>query len=204
MTESEWLTGGDPEAMFKRVVRTRRASARVLRLVAAGFWHWQAGRLKGTDRKDVRDRVAKLVEWADTGEPPPGVLPNTSPVIAFWAESARAAAQNAVVLGREWRDPDVSAVVCGLLREVFGNPFRRAKLKPEWRTDTAVALARTMYEADDFGAMPILADALQDAGCASEEVLGHCRAAAGASGVKPAPPLHVRGCWVVDAVLDRH
>jgi hypothetical protein len=62
---------------------------------------------------------------------------------------------------------------------------------PEWRTSTAVALARTMYDARDFAAMPILADALQDAGCEDAAVLAHCRG--------PGP--HVRGCWVVDRVL---
>jgi hypothetical protein len=80
-----------------------------------------------------------------------------------------------------------------LLREVFGNPFRPIAFSPEWRTDTAVALARQMYEAKEFSAMPILADALQEAGCDSEEVLSHCRG--------PGP--HVRGCWVVDLVLGK-
>jgi hypothetical protein len=60
-----------------------------------------------------------------------------------------------------------------------------------WRTDTAVSLARQMYESREFGATPILADALQDAGCDSEDVLNHCR------GEGP----HVRGCWMVDLVL---
>jgi hypothetical protein len=69
---------------------------------------------------------------------------------------------------------------------------RRAAFAPEWRTDTAVAIARGMYEAREFGAMPILADALQDAGCDDEHVLNHCRDVA---------QVHVRGCWVVDRVL---
>src|SRR5437763_565383 len=64
---------------------------------------------------------------------------------------------------------------------------------PEWRTDTAVSLAKQMYDARDFNAMPILADALQDAGCGSEEILDHCRRAGS----------HVRGCWVVDLVLGK-
>jgi hypothetical protein len=80
-----------------------------------------------------------------------------------------------------------------LVREVFGNPFRPPTFSQEWRTDTALALARQMYESRDFGAMPILADALQDAGCASEGLLAHCRG--------PGP--HVRGCWVVDLVLGK-
>ena len=56
-----------------------------------------------------------------------------------------------------------------------------------------VTLARQMYESLDFGAMPILADALQDAGCDSADILNHCRG--------PGP--HVRGCWVVDLVLGK-
>jgi hypothetical protein len=80
-----------------------------------------------------------------------------------------------------------------LVLEFFGNPFRPIVFSPEWRTDTALALARQMYESRDFGAMPILADALQDAGCDSADILDHCR------GDGP----HVRGCWVVDLVLGK-
>jgi hypothetical protein len=80
-----------------------------------------------------------------------------------------------------------------LFRCVFGNPFRPVTFAPEWRTDTAVALAAQMYEAPDFSALPILADALQDAGCDNEDVLSHCR------GGGP----HGRGCWVVDLVLGK-
>jgi hypothetical protein len=81
-----------------------------------------------------------------------------------------------------------------LLRDIFGNPFRPAAFSPAWRTDTSVALARQMYDSRDFGAMPILADALQDAGCEDEYVLGHCR---------DRKQVHVRGCWVVDLVLGK-
>ena len=81
----------------------------------------------------------------------------------------------------------------GLVWDVAGNPFRPVAFDPAWRTGTAVAIARGMYEAHDFSAMPILADALMDAGCDDEDVLAHCR--------EPGP--HVRGCWVVDGVLGK-
>jgi hypothetical protein len=84
-------------------------------------------------------------------------------------------------------------VQSALLRDIFGNPFRPVAFDPAWRTSTAVALAEQMYDSRDFGAMPILADALQDAGCDSEDILNHCRA----------PGDHVRGCWVVDLVLGK-
>ncbi len=65
---------------------------------------------------------------------------------------------------------------------------------PSWRTSTVVALAQQMYESRDFSAMPMLADALQDAGCDNDDILMHCRDANG---------VHVRGCWVVDLVLGK-
>jgi len=57
-----------------------------------------------------------------------------------------------------------------------------------------VSLARTMYESRDFGAMPILADALQDAGCDDTNILAHCR---------DTKLPHVRGCWAVDLILGK-
>ena len=81
-----------------------------------------------------------------------------------------------------------------LLRDIVGNPFRPVAFSPAWRTDTAVLLARQMYDSRDFSAMPILADALQDAGCDHADILSHCR---------DANQPHVRGCWVVDLVLGK-
>ncbi|WP_315854050.1 hypothetical protein [Gemmata palustris] len=84
-------------------------------------------------------------------------------------------------------------VVATIIRDIFGNPFRPVAFSPSWRTSTAIAIASQMYESRDFSAMPILADALQDAGCDNANVLDHCRS--------PGP--HVRGCWVVDLVLGK-
>ncbi len=80
-----------------------------------------------------------------------------------------------------------------LLPDIFGNPFRPVTFDPSWRTEAVVALARGMYESRDFAPIPVLADALEDAGCADADVLAHCR------GDGP----HVRGCWVVDLVLGK-
>jgi hypothetical protein len=82
-----------------------------------------------------------------------------------------------------------------LIRDIFGpKPLKPLTLNPACRTDTAVSLARGMYDSREFGAMPILADALQDAGCEDEQVLTHCR---------DAHQVHVRGCWVCDLVLGK-
>ena len=87
------------------------------------------------------------------------------------------------------------AVQIALLRDIFGNPFRPVTFSEQWRTDTALSLARQMYESREFSAMPILAYALQDAGCDNEDILSHCR---------DAKQTHVRGCWVVDFVLGKN
>lgn len=81
-----------------------------------------------------------------------------------------------------------------LLRDIFGNPFRPVAFDPGWRTATAVALAREMYDAREFDRMPILADAIEEAGCDAVDLLAHCR---------DPQQVHVRGCWVVDLVLGK-
>ncbi len=81
-----------------------------------------------------------------------------------------------------------------IVRDIVGNPFRPVAFDPSWRSDTAVSLANGMYESRDFSAMPILADALQDAGCENDDILTHCR---------DPQQVHVRGCWVVDLVLGK-
>ena len=90
-------------------------------------------------------------------------------------------------------DPKEGRVQAAIIRDIVGNPFRSVSFSPTWRTDTAVSLATQMYESRDFSAMPILADALQDAGCDNKDILDHCRG----------PGSHVRGCWVVDLVLGK-
>src|SRR5262249_6311851 len=67
------------------------------------------------------------------------------------------------------------AVQADLCRDVFGNPFCPVTVDPRWLTSDVVGLARGIYEDGAFERMPLLADALMDAGCADERVLGHCR-----------------------------
>lgn len=80
-----------------------------------------------------------------------------------------------------------------LLHDIFGNPFRPVILEPHWLTETVLALAGGIYADRAFDRMPILADALEDAGCDHADILTHCR------GDSP----HARGCWVVDLVLNK-
>jgi hypothetical protein len=66
--------------------------------------------------------------------------------------------------------------------------------RPAWRTSDVMALAAGIYEERAFERMPILADALQDAGCDSDDILNHLR---------DPNATHVRGCWALDLVLGK-
>jgi hypothetical protein len=85
------------------------------------------------------------------------------------------------------------AAQADLLRDIFGNPFRPVSLDPAWLSPSVVALAWTIYEERSFDRMPELADAFEAAGCHGADILDHCRQAGP----------HVRGCWVVDAILGK-
>jgi hypothetical protein len=86
-----------------------------------------------------------------------------------------------------------------LLRDLFGNPFRTVRpgrvLSPwfTWCNATVVHLAQAIYDEAAFDRMPILADALEEAGCTHHDILNHCRG--------PGP--HARGCFVVDLLLGK-
>jgi hypothetical protein len=80
-----------------------------------------------------------------------------------------------------------------LLRCIFGNPFHPAPPVAAWlawNEGTIPRLAQTIYDERQFEVLPVLADALEDAGCADVALLDHCRS----------QQEHVRGCWVLDLV----
>jgi hypothetical protein len=81
----------------------------------------------------------------------------------------------------------------GKEKTVCDLPFRSVALAPEWRTPTVVNLAQVIYDEGSFEDLPILGDALEEAGCTDADVLAHCRA--------PGP--HTRGCRVVDLILNK-
>ena len=108
-------------------------------------------------------------------------------------EGAACALQAAMPVRTTAGNLEVTGAFTRLLRDIFGNPFRPVSFDSHWRTSDVVGLARAIYEDRAFDRLPILADALMDAGCADEQVLAHCR------GDGP----HVRGCWVVDLVLGK-
>jgi hypothetical protein len=94
--------------------------------------------------------------------------------------------KDAVVEEERWRQSQ-------LIRDCF-NPFnRQGHSTASWEEGIVVKLAQSVYDERAFDRLPVLADALEEAGCTSEAILNHCR--------QPGP--HVRGCWVVDLLLGK-
>jgi hypothetical protein len=210
MTEQEWLASASPVAMLNHV--KAEASDQKVLFYACALCHRRPELL--TD--DIKSWLA-VVEKVVAGEEPAKSLDGvqraaeyevsyltdsyTPPVVRAHYSGIldvvlytwyNAPVEYEIDIPTELLDP-VRRANAELVRDIYGNPFRPITFDPIWRTDTAVVLARQMYESHDFGAMPILADALQDAGCDNEDILAHCRT----------ETTHVRGCWVVNWVLNK-
>jgi hypothetical protein len=111
-----------------------------------------------------------------------------------WLAAVRAAEAMALAAGEPGDPPPQrTAVFATLFRCIFGNPFRPVAAARSWLTPTVVSLAEAIYADRAFDRLPVLADALEEAGCGDDEILNHCRGGG----------VHVRGCWVVDLVLGK-
>jgi hypothetical protein len=89
------------------------------------------------------------------------------------------------------------AAQAALVRDIFGLlPFRPVTIPQSslvWNDGTVVTLAKAIYQDRAIDRLPILADALEEAGCDTADILAHCRQ----------PGEHVRGCWAVDLILGK-
>ena len=198
MTEAEWLACEDPELMMEHL-RGRVSDRKLQLFVVASFRLFLADALDPTPRASLweaaesfadgeSDRAALRRVWGDTG----GGL--------AWPERAEDWAFGLVQEAPLYFRRPVGAEMTGIIRDLIGNPFRPVALNPAWLTPNVVDLARTIYDEREFPSgtldrtrLAILADALLDAGCDSAEVLDHCR--------NEGP--HVRGCWVIDLLLEK-
>lgn len=109
--------------------------------------------------------------------------------IAAWATLAELTPETRV----QWCDGPNPHDEVRILRDMFGDPFRLIPVDPSWRTSIVVRLAQSVYNDRAFRHLPILADALEEAGCTDADILNHFRQ----------PGEHVRGCWALDLVLGK-
>jgi hypothetical protein len=124
-----------------------------------------------------------------------GPIRNVCAACAAAPARAAAVAAGAVEAGSAWNDALTAGAreQTAILRDLVGNPFRPVRIRESWLTPAVLAVARYVYDARDFDSLPVLGDALEEAGCTAQELLDHCRQ----------PGEHVRGCWAVDLCLNR-
>jgi hypothetical protein len=215
MTEQEWLATERPWLML-HTIQSSRPSERKVRLFNAAicrrFWDHlpessQAilsesealadGLVQATDEMALCWQANEIVAPFDR-QYPTKQFPSDEVRIQRWAAVAVC---YAVLPNDLWGavaalgeiSPIEKEPYSIIFRDVFANPFRPVVLDHSWLTPKAVALAQQIYDNRAFDRLPVLAGALEEAGCQDEDTLAHCRA--------PGP--HVRGCWVVDLILDK-
>jgi hypothetical protein len=215
MTEAEWLACTDPQKMLDFL--GGKVSDRKLRLFGCACCRCIWSLL--TDERS-RNAVVVAEQFAD-GQA------NGEQLRAAWAmatTAAKAAMKAASQEGKEartakkkaaraaweaaWGAKETAAFVARevgeiartawpdqlpFFHDIFGNPFRPIAFDSAWRTPEIVAQAQTIYDDRAFERLPMLANALGEAGCQDAEIVGHCRSEGA----------HVRGCWVVDAILGK-
>jgi hypothetical protein len=231
MTEAEWLACTDPTPMLEFL--RGRASDRKLRLFAVGCCRrvWpqmtegasrraveMAERLADGGAEKDRSALRKAARKASNnavrndaraaGRAAAGVVErkiepfvesirHNAAVACAWVAARRADPKyTEPTKGDEAYEaalPHEGSLQCHLLRCIMGNPFRPVALDTAWLMPAVVNLTQAIYQDRAFDHLPVLADALEEAGCVNADLLTHCRG--------PGP--HVRGCWVVDAVLGK-
>jgi hypothetical protein len=202
MDADDWLNGAHPLDMLEEALSI--ATPKRMRLFAAevcrAIGQEEACRqliawAEGHAAADALDQVRQQNwPWRPSGPRyNPRRVPRQSQVLNIVTAAATNDDRNAAWGAAAAAFPMLQQDLIPLIQCLFADPVRPVAFDPAWRTSTAVELARQMYESRGFANMPILADSLQDAGCANEDVLTHCRG--------PGP--HVRGCWVVDLVLGK-
>jgi hypothetical protein len=227
MTEQEWLACTDPTEMMYVSGEQGRLTERRDRYFSCAccrrIWHLlpdEASRtavrvaehyldgLASVELLDAASRAAAILHGSAANAAAGAAFPrrelgNNGIDVAAHAADAVVYADPRFFSGSADRDSAVRAgsaersAQADLLRDIIGNPFRPApRVDPRvvaWNAGTVVKMAQVIYDERRFTDLPILVDALEEAGCTNSDILDHCRG--------PGP--HVRGCWVVNAILGK-
>jgi hypothetical protein len=201
MTEDDWLSGQNPSPMIAYLLG--KASDRKLRLfacaccapLARGIDDQRAvelgerfadGLASEAERRDAWQAIEELKRAAID-------MQNFQDAVGLWVRGRPIAPDMNASRGLDGLARSLVGLrSIDLLHCIFGNPFQ-APGGPGWDDTGAVRLAQAIYEERAFERLPILADALEEAGCQDPLALQHCRQ----------DTVHVRGCWVVDLVLGK-
>jgi hypothetical protein len=200
MTEAEWLTSNEPLAMLAFL--GKRLVVRKQRLLACACARLVWSTLGPASRAAVEfaERLADgpvgekrwLAVWMRANKAWLRAPPEQREAAGLAESTVLETVQEALsrgLVGRRSPGRRQGALV----RELYGNPFRNIVVDAGCRQPRTLAFARRLYQDRELTALPIFADALEDAGCSCVEVLEHFRG--------PGP--HYRGCWALDLVLGK-
>lgn len=190
MTESQWQSCTDPDLMLGFLRES--ASDRKLRLFACACRRNVWDFLDDRARRDA-ERAERVAD-ADPSKSSPWLSAQAGASGAASIASAAATSRGGDGAARSAWD-EQRRTQCAMLRDIFC-PFRSVAVEPSWLTangGAASQLAREIAEQGNFERLPELAEALMDADCQDDRILAHCHSARG----------HVRGCWVIDALLGK-
>ncbi len=193
MTEADWLSATDVRPMLKWLEDAGRTSDRKLRLFACACARFAWGRLAPPRDVAALDLAERYADGRATDEDLASArrVGYCMGIAATLADTAESAAHGILRAA----EVPVRPPAAELLRDIYFSPFRPVlAVDPAWFAwsgGTVGQLARAVYDDRAFGRLPLLADALEDAGCVNRELLGHLR------GRGP----HTRGCWAVDLLL---
>jgi hypothetical protein len=217
MTEAEWQTCGDHAAMLAFLHTEGVNDYRKYRLLVVAYCHTFLPDLLTDER--TRRAVEAAEAYAD-GVVAQGELARAkrAALKAVDGQPRLDLAVRGVTHGlpkrqavefpyyclRPWRTsnynhptPPQGRLLGHLIRDIFGNPFRSVTVDRSWlawNDGTVVKIAQSIYDDRVFDRLSILADALDEAGCDDDDILGHCRQQGA---------VHARGCWVVDLLTGR-
>jgi hypothetical protein len=208
MTEAEWLAIRNPATMLHLVGNGRY---RKLRLFVCAECRRQESNILKSDFRDALEVAERYVDGMATEDERSGARFLTSfgahcrrtnraqshaQRLVTWLTQRNESMTGSASLALSDK-PNVRLWQAQIIRDIFGNPSRPTPyLLPAvlaWNDATVRRIAEGIYEGRAFERLPILADALLDAGCDNEELIAHCRSAGP----------HVRGCWAVDLILGK-
>jgi hypothetical protein len=221
MTEAEWLACDKLSSLWWFIrYRSNKRKARLYTIACCRqVWHLfvdpacrravevserYADRMSSREEliQTRRDAEASWADWDGKRLAAAG-MPSDAAGLAF-AAAVRTAFNRpdpndvAQLLQRAAEDaPDLPERQRLLFHDLSGpRLFRPVPIEHSWLAwnDSVVSnMAQVIYDDRAFDRMPILADALEEAGCGDEEILWHCRE----------EPEHARGCWLLDAILGK-
>lgn len=156
---------------------------------SVGLWGAIRALMSARAKKTYREAVFELVPAADR---------ERMKAVAWNGDIVPEAVSRCIITSAvQKRTAEASERMSALAHEILGSPFHKPVFDPTWLAcnhGAAKHIAEQIAANGNFSDMPILADALEDAGCRDEALLRHCRE----------ERTHVPGCWALDAVFVRN